>query len=192
MKKHLFRKTVIVMALILAGLGGALSVPPAVADHEWAKGYWNRAALVEYDGIASGNVQDAAYYWQDRGYWYGYYPPLPYSSHGGTECTNVTDQWINVCTVSRSVIEPYCSPNQCDGVMETFIFSNAVISGAYILVASDLSSSDRQKVWRHEFGHAMGLGEVYDDDDCVMYWIGVLGPLGETCDHDTDAMALMY
>ncbi len=92
---------IITFTSLLVGVGG---VTPAKADHGFVMGYWNRAPLVGYDGINAGNIQDAAYYWQDRGF-DGFTPPLPAWNGNGSGCATFYDQWIIACTVPRHVVQ---------------------------------------------------------------------------------------
>jgi hypothetical protein len=179
---------------VIGGLIAALLLPllilsPARASHDFDHGRWNRAPYIAWDGQNAGNIQDGAYYWQDRGF-DGYQYPLPQWSHGGAQCATVWNGWINVCTVSRSIASAYCGEN-CDGY--TYVANNwpSDIYGAFVLIASDLSPSRRQAVWRHEMGHALGLGHTADwETTCVMQRFTPV--LGETCKHDRDALNLMY
>lgn len=177
---------------VFGGLIFALLLPlfasPASANHEFDHGYWTRPPIVVYDGQFAGNVQDAAYYWQDRGFEFGYYPPLPMWSHGGQYCTATWDGYINVCSIPRWILQPYCD-FACDGVAQTTWIGDGQIKGAWVLVADDLSPSRRQAVFRHEMGHALGLGH-WNDPSCVMHRDAPV--LGETCQHDRDAMKAMY
>lgn len=176
--------------LILAFLVFAtvLMPQPASADHEYVHGRWDRAPLVGYDGKNVANLQDGAYYWQDRGF-DGYVPPLPAWNGGGAGCATPYDGWIVACTISRGILQGYCS-KACDGMTYVALRSDRTIYGAYVLIADDLLQARRQQVWRHEFGHAIGMGHT-SGTNCVMYESAPV--LGETCWHDYDTITrIMY
>lgn len=192
--KRLVQRAMLCMALVATAITGTIAAPtPASADHQFVKGVWTRSPVIAWDGVSLANIQDAAYFWQDRGFRPGYTPPLPGWNHGGAYCTAVWDQYINVCTIPRAVLQPYCDPNNgpCDGMSENFVYSGNVLKGSYILIADDLSPTNRQKVWRHEFGHAIGLGHTASTS-CLMYKNGTLAPLGDLCFHDKQALDQMY
>lgn len=180
-------RRLIVGLVILASIlvGGA---SPASADHEWHPARWNRAPAVGYDGWNVGNVQDAAYFWQDRGF-DGYIPPLPLWNGNGAGCATIYDGWIIGCTVSRATLQMYCSQD-CDGTAYVATNNLGYILGAWILVSNDLDNVRRQQVWRHEWGHAIGLGHTAGTN-CVMYHTAPI--LGETCWHDAVTVSnVMY
>ncbi len=185
--KNLIQRTVLWVVLMATMVGVAAVPTPAQADHAWTHGYWTRAPYVAWDGQYAANIQDGAYYWQDRGFVYGYVPPLPGYNHGGSACTNVWDRYINVCTVAQSIVQSYGGTS---GYSHMYRYADGSILGAYILVADNLSPELRQAVWRHEFGHAIGMGHTAGSD-CVMYGGSTL-VLGETCRHDWDTVDEMY
>lgn len=198
------RKSKFILAVLaLAALPVIAAVPsPAGADHanEFANGnpagHWgNRyAPPVGYCYInqdATGNVQDAAYYWQDTFLPQGYNPPLPRATYTTDEIVG----WINSCTVEpwHWRLEGHEGNTwvaiQCDNACNH-------INRATIFVSSDLNANPyrRQQVWRHEFGHAVGLGHTNVANaqaQCVMFHSGVAA-LGSRCQHDIDAMHTMY
>lgn len=185
--KHRLGRIVAVLALMFASIGVATT--PASAHHQWDFGWWDRAPYVAWDGQYASNIQDGAYYWQDRGFSYGYVPPLPGYNHGGVSCGTFWDRYINACTVPRNVVESYCG-QVCNGWTQTNWYSGGRLLGGFILIADDLYPELRQTTWRHEFGHAIGLGEWWNDSSCVMY--PAANVLGETCGHDWDAVDEMY
>lgn len=159
-----------------------LSPTAAHADHAYQLGWWGNPPIVISDGRYTANVQDAAYYWEDAGF-NGYYPPLPnVPQPAGAYCTHEYDGYINVCTVPRYVLQPYCS-QACDGFTRTnwYIGTNR-IKNAWTLISDDLSPYRRQQVWRHEWGHVIGLGHT-SYPGCVMN-ADASAPLGGGCTHD--------
>lgn len=184
------RKLRLILAMLtVAVLPVIVSASPAQANHDFDNGRWNHAPAVAWDGNYAGNIQDAAYYWQDRKF-DGYIPPLPGWNHGGANCATFYPGYINVCTVPRYVVEAYCG-GVCNGHTRVrFNWPNDIID-AFVLIADDLYPGLRQSTWRHEMGHAIGLGHVASwETNCVMH--PNANVLGETCQHDLNAMELMY
>jgi hypothetical protein len=166
----------VVLAIAILGLG---LTQPANADHALASGHWGYSynPAVGTDGVFDGNAQDAAYYWQDSGFTRGYVPPLP---QYGQPCDLVTG-WITACTVGRTSFS-------IDGDTTVATYSDGTIASSYTRVFNDLSDYRRQQVWRHEFGHALGLGHT-SDLGCVMRSDADVAP-GTRCQHDIDAIGL--
>lgn len=181
-------KRLIVLVLAIAALG-MVHATPAQAHHGLV--HWDRPPIVISDGKFDANVQDAAYFWQDRGF-PGYYPPLPQKpTPAGSYCANNYTGYITVCTVSRSIVQTYCGV-PCDGYSWAYIKPNTtnIINGSYILVADDLTPYRRQQIWRHEMGHALGMGHT-NTNTCVMR-IDANVPLGDGCPEDIWHLDAMY
>ena len=185
----------IAMAAVMVMATALGSQLPAAADHEWDLGSWPAGrypVVANSGGTPDANLEDAAYFWQDRGFSRGYVPPLPRASLG-----HCNAQWgyINTCTVARG---NGMDPN-ADG--EAWVWGG--VNGIYqvtLMVANDLDNARRQMVWRHEFGHALGLGHNSEQGDrCANppWWLtnSVM-----RCDapsfyselHDQHAMSYMY
>lgn len=176
------------LIVFLVAIATVMLVPisPAHASHMVAR--WDRPPVVWGDGQWEANVQDAAYYWQDRGF-NGYYPPLPYNV-GGAYCAGNYTGVITVCTVPRAVLQPYCNKS-CDGAAWAYWKPGTnIINGAYILVSNDLSPYRRQQVWRHEMGHALGFVHT-TINTCVMREDANV-PLGDGCPSDIQEMQAQY
>lgn len=189
--KRTIRRASTSVALVFAALTSSLVAPPAAhADHAFVFGVWTHAAVVKTDGAFPDNAKDAAYYWQDRGFKFGYYPPLPQQT---TTCTSapMPELWINVCTVNRSLIGQYSGDSTNDGVTTTYWYSGTTqIYSSRTLIVNDLSQYRRQQVWRHELGHAVGLGHTANLG-CVMRANADVPP-GTICDQDVAAIKIMY
>lgn len=189
--KRTIRKASTSVALVVAALTSTLIAPSAAhADHAFVFGYWTHAAVVKTDGAFPANAQDAAYYWQDRGFNFGYYPPLPQQT---TTCTSapMPELWINSCTVSRTIVGQYSGDPTNDGSRRLIWYAGTTeIYSSRTLIANDLSQYRRQQVWRHEIGHAVGLGHTANLG-CVMRANADVPP-GTTCGQDLAAMAIMY
>jgi len=144
-------------ALLMAGLTVAIPASPVQANHGNEKGHWNQPPLVMSPNAAYGaNIQDAAYYWQDNAFYRGYYPPLPDDSYT-TGCYHLTGR---IC-----ITEAYrwgSQLNGANGIADVRLYpdANKHIQSVVIYIASDLWQNPllRQIAYRHEFGHALGLG----------------------------------
>lgn len=174
------------MLIVAIATLGLFPATPAAADHAYGAGWWGNPPVVWSDGNYTANVQDAAYYWEWVGF-DGYYPPLPgVPQPAGAYCAGNYQGVITVCTVSRSIVQAYCG-EPCDGHARTYYYIGTNrIQGAFILVANDLSPYRRQQVWRHEWGHVIGLGHT-SDPSCIMHKFAS-APNGTGCTHDTLAI----
>lgn len=150
----------------------------ATADHQFAYGHWHATAFPGVANVnsARGNVEDAAYYWEDRaGKGYAVVADGVFGDCG------FHPGWITTCTVSRSRIV-----GGLEGQASVLWDGNGHIYAAVVLVANDLQPVRRQQVWRHEMGHAaLGLGHT-GDQRCVMKENADVPP-GTVCQHDLDA-----
>lgn len=187
------KRRLLALAVLLGGLSH-ITFAPAYGGHTDYYGHWGNgfSPSVWSNNIPDDVVQDGAYFWQDRNFVQGYRPPLP--NHGaacGTSGDQSTagDGSIDICIVSRAS-DPYLSQgfggityfrHGCDNACNH-------IYAVTIRVADDLSIADRQKIVRHEFGHALGLGHNATDDS-VMH-TPVYTPFSN--EHDLDAMYAMY
>lgn len=190
----------LVLVVVLLFAGGLVWSTPAGATPQ--SGRWYNPPIVVSDGAHDANVQDGAYYWQDRGF-PGFYPPLP-RVIGGWRCDTPYDGEIMVCEVPRWVVEQYSCMygGSCDGTAGAvsrnfydYSYTPARIIRAYILIDNGLSPWDRQIAYRHEFGHVLGLGSEYgyphtSNPECIMYY-APWSP-GLSCEEDIESMQGLY
>ena len=147
-----------IAALAVAFAGTVVAVSPAHANHDNDFGHWNQPPLVVTPqwGLDS-RIQDAAYYWQDNGFYRGYYPPLPaehYSSFCVPDTGRIvvceTDRWSNALQGANGAIDPYYYAGDVHGHIRSMV----------VWIANDMGGNPllRQITYRHEFGHALGMG----------------------------------
>ena len=181
--------------IALVGLALLAPIPtPAWSDHannrgmggHWGNHYAPPVGYCYINSDRTANVQDGAYYWQDTFFPQGYNPPLPRATYTSGNIAG----WINSCELN------YGHPAlvgrrgqtywgfQCDTACNHIRY-------ATVYVANLSNAVERQQVWRHEMGHAIGLGHTRVDWRCVM-WDGGEPPLGSRCDHDRAALHEMY
>jgi len=192
--KRPIRGLMVAMTLIL---GSMVSSPaPASASHEFYHGYWPSTS---HPGVANSFyslpddvIMDAAYFWQDNGFTNGYTPPLPAGSWD--DCGGHSG-WINVCAV-----DPSDSGLQGKVGRTTVLTNNLAIEWSRIFIANNQSNASRQRILRHEFGHAIGLGHnTEQNDDCANppSWATTSvmrcdNPTPYIDQHDLDALSYMY
>jgi hypothetical protein len=191
-------------ALTLAALAGLAPISPApaivatppsvviTADHAWSLPHWRQDV---YPAVTTpgcyynwcDQIADAAYYWQDRGYYKGFTPPLPRNDWPYCESRI---SYINVCFVN------YGDPRLNGNIGYTTVTNRenqgdpAHTAGAMIFVCGNCSNWERQATMRHEMGHALGLNRTFVSWECVMHEPVYVN--GETCSHDITAMQETY
>lgn len=198
------RTRVLFGALVALMLIAVPLAMPASADHthpnppigHWGNGFSPELVLDSSPGygVHFANVQDAAGYWQDTGFINGFrnlFSPV-FENNGCGEKGGA----VKVCEVSvfDSRVPPgydgytynhwVCDlPSPCN-------YTQVHIYAVTIFVRAGLSDYRRQQIYRHEMGHAVGLGHTLDPN-CVMRSDANV-PLGYRCQHDIDSMRDLY
>lgn len=183
------------LALLVATLGVVgPAASPAVAMHDgravcvdgtqncahWGNGYsppvYSNHAAWSFDWI-----QDAGYHWQDYGFRQGWNPGA-FPAQGDSNCGYGGDYFregtIVVCWVGNYHAQLYDGGQYHMGATDVTNMGRCDtacnhIYAATIFINYNLSGADRQKVLRHEFGHALGLGHSTEWDSLMHLPINV-------------------
>lgn len=208
--RKLFRHSLVALCLLVpaTAITTISTAPPAAANHEFDFPHWRSGTYPVVKTPSCyvwGNttnfcaiVEDAAYFWQDRGFTQGYTPPMPQT--GYPRCDNIPFNSINVCFVDAThaglngnvgYTHPYSwdfngDPNHMSAA-QIFICANCGVPGN----TQQQNINYMKATLRHEMGHALGLGHV-QDTTCLMNEGSLFIGINDTCQHDKDAMAAMY
>lgn len=156
------KKLLVALVVLIATVAPVAIAQPALANHDNYYGHWVYPPVVSTPQNGwEDSIQDAAYYWQDNAFYRGYYPPLPNKDNAA--CGGIVNR-INICVVAPgdSRLHGYA------GWTDVWYDSYKHIYAAATYVDWSLTGANKQNIFRHEFGHALGLGHNTHTTGSVM------------------------